>query len=348
MLGTLVMGRAWAKVTVVNNTGPMDEVSTAEVPAGERFAFWREVNAKLWVPYDLRCDRKTESGFRARVGISEFGPVQATLITTMPHSVHRTAKLIRQADPEVFKLGCFVRGGGTMTKDGHHTNFQAGDMTMYDPSYPYLAEFEPNASVNQLLLLRFPRSLLPLPAQDLRRLSAVRIPGSHGIGALSSQFLLQLARHMHELSPSDTARLSTLTLDVLTTALADALDAQSTVPAHTRRRAVMAQIHAFIRNNLSDPGLTPDAIAATHHISLRYLHKLFHQDGHTVAGWVRERRLEQCRRDLADPRLAARPIHAIAARWGFTSPAHFSQAFRSAYGVPPGQYRQQSATVRAD
>jgi AraC-like DNA-binding protein len=50
---------------------------------------------------------------------------------------------------------------------------------------------------------------------------------------------------------------------------------------------------------------------------------------------------------LADPRLAARPINATAARWGFTSHAHFSQAFRNAYGLSPRQFRQQCATVRA-
>jgi len=77
----------------------MDMVSTAEVSAGERFAFWREVSTKLWVPYDLRCDPRVESDFRAQVGISDFGPVQATLLTTMPHSVHRSAKLIRQTEP---------------------------------------------------------------------------------------------------------------------------------------------------------------------------------------------------------------------------------------------------------
>ncbi|MCF1595103.1 hypothetical protein L0P92_16195 [Streptomyces muensis] len=113
----------------------------------------------------------------------------------------------------------------------------------------------------------------------------MRIPGNRGIGALSSQFLLQLAQRMHETGPSDTARLSTLTLDVLTTALADALDAGSEVPPHTRRRALMAQIHAFVRENLGDPALTPDGIAAAHHISLRYLHQLFQQEERTVAGW---------------------------------------------------------------
>ncbi|MGP4105220.1 helix-turn-helix domain-containing protein [Nonomuraea sp. KM90] len=326
----------------------MDVISTAEVPPEERFAFWREVHAKIWVPYDLRCDPALESQFQARVGISEFGPVQATLLTTAPHTVRRTSKLIRQADPEVFKLSCVVRGGGMMTQDGRHADFGVGDLTLFDTSHPFWAEHVPDVPASQLLLLQFPRSLLPLPSRELRRLSAVRIPGARGVGALSSQFLLQLARRMHELSPSDTARLSTLTLDVLTVALADALDAHSAVPPHSRRRALMAQIHAFIRANLGDAHLTPEAIAAAHHISLRYLHKLFHQDGHTVAGCIRERRLEHCRRDLADPRLAAHPIHAIAAQWGFTNPAHFSQVFRRTYCVSPRQFRQQCTTVRPD
>ncbi|MEV4040796.1 helix-turn-helix domain-containing protein [Streptomyces umbrinus] len=326
----------------------MDLVSTAEVAEGERFAFWREVSTKLWVPYDLRCDPQLENGFRAQVGISDFGAMQATLLTTMPHTVHRSPKLIRQADPEVLKVGCIVHGGATVTQNGQSADLGVGDLMLFDTSRPFLGGHAPHIPTTQLLLLRFPRSLLPLPHQELRRLSAVRIPGAQGIGALSSQFLLQLARHLHELSPADTARLSTLTLDVLTTALADALDTPSTVPPHTRQRALVAQIHAFIRDNLGDARLAPDAIATAHHISLRSLHKLFQQDGQTVAGWIRERRLEQCRRDLANSHLAARPIHAIAARWGFSSPAHFSQAFRSAYGLSPRQFRQQCARVHAD
>jgi AraC-like DNA-binding protein len=265
----------------------------------------------------------------------------------VPHSIHRTPKLIRKADPEMYKLGCFVQGGGVKEEDGQCVDLGVGDLMFYDTSRPYLAAFKPDVPESRVLLLRFPRTLLPLPDRDLRRLTAVRIPGDQGVGALSSQFLLQLARHLDELGPADAARLSTLALDVLTAALANALDANGMVPPHTRRRALMARIHAFIRDNLGDADLTPGAVAAAHHVSLRYLHKLFHQDGHTVAGWIREHRLEQCRRDLADPRLAARPIHAIAARWGFTSSAHFSQAFRSAYGLSPREFRQQCATLRA-
>ncbi len=324
----------------------METIRTADVPAKERFAFWHELNGKLWAPYDLRCDPGLEHRFQAQVGISDFGPVQATLITTMPHTILRTPKLIRQSDPEVFKLGCIVRGGGMKEQDGGRVDLVVGDLMLYDTSRPYLSEFAPDVPESRVLLLRFPRTLLPLPEKDLRRLSTVRIPGDRGVGALSSQFMLQLARHLDELSAAETIRLSTLAVDVLTAALGDALDVPSAVPCPTRRRALTARIHVFIQKNLGDADLTPPAIAAAHHISLRYLHKLFQQDGHTVAGWIRERRLESCHRDLADPGLAEQPINAIAARWGFTDSAHFSRAFRTAYGLSPRQFRHECATVR--
>ncbi|MEV4002877.1 helix-turn-helix domain-containing protein [Actinomadura sp. NPDC049753] len=321
----------------------MKVINTAEVPVAERFAFWREVTAKVWVPCNLRCEPHLESRFQAGLRISEFGPVQASLMTATPYSVERTPKLIRQSDPGILMLVCTVRGHGVMTQDGRRTEFGPGDLVLADTSRPYRAELSPDVPGSQVLVLCLPRSLLPFPQRDLRRLAGVRLRSDQGMGALSSQFLLQLARHLHELGPSDTARLATLTLDVFTAALATALDAPDVVPPQARRRVLMAQIFSFIRRNLGDPQLTPDAIASAHHISLRYLHKLFHQEGHTVAGWIRERRLERCLRDLADPRLADRPINAIAARWGFGSAAHFSQVFRGAYGLSPGQFRRQCA-----
>ena len=46
--------------------------------------------------------------------------------------------------------------------------------------------------------------------------------------------------------------------------------------------------------------------------SPRYLHRLFQEPGATVAGWIRQRRLEGCRRDLTwdltDPALVSRTV----------------------------------------
>ncbi|MHC3474990.1 hypothetical protein ACYF6T_40810 [Streptomyces sp. 7R007] len=189
-----------------------------------------------------------------------------------------------------------------------------------------------------MLVLRFPRSLLPLPARELRRLRAARIPGARGIGALTSTFLLQLARHMHEFSRADTARLSTLTLDALTAGLAGSLDTESVVPPHTRQHALMARIPAHIHDNLRDLALNPCATCTS--CSSR-------TDTPSLAGsasavW------SSAGATSATNRLDTRPIYEIATRWGFTHPAHFSQAFRSAHDLSPRQHRQQSMTVHAD
>ncbi|MFV2178491.1 helix-turn-helix domain-containing protein [Actinomadura sp. LOL_016] len=324
-------------------------ISTDGVPERERFAFWREVTSKTWLPLDARCEpRHREAGFRARVGIGGLGPVQVTVMTATPHAVHRTPALIRRSDPEELLLTCAISGRGMAgEQDGRRAAFRVGDLGLYDGSRPYTAGHVPGGPVSGHLNLQFPRRSLPLPERELRRLTGVRIPGDAGVGALASRFLLRLARHMDELDPADTARLATVTLDLLTTALAHELDAHRTVQAPTTRRALLARIHVFMHQNLGDPRLTPAGIAAAHHISLRYLHKLFQEEGHTVAARIRERRLEMCRRELADARLAARPISAIAARWGFTNPAHFSQAFRDAYGLPPSQFRRQWALANA-
>lgn len=67
--------------------------------------------------------------------------------------------------------------------------------------------------------------------------------------------------------------------------------------------------------------------------------------GEGVAATIRRRRLEHCHADLARPELLDRPVHAIAARWGFSSAAVFSRAYRQAYGTSPTARRAQA---RAD
>ncbi|MBY8846536.1 helix-turn-helix domain-containing protein [Streptomyces sp. SP2-10] len=103
---------------------------------------------------------------------------------------------------------------------------------------------------------------------------------------------------------------------------------------------LLQDIEAFIENHLADADLSPAWIAAAHHISVRYLHHLFQRDRRTVGAYVRRRRLERCRADLADPALVGRGVGQVGRRWGFRDPAVFSRAFKAAYGVTPGAYRR--------
>jgi AraC-like DNA-binding protein len=135
-------------------------------------------------------------------------------------------------------------------------------------------------------------------------------------------------------------RVATVVLDVLAVALAERVADRAMVLPDVRRGGLVKRVHAFIDLHLGDPELTPAAVAAAHHISVRYLHKLFEPEPLGVAGLIRQRRLERCRDDLLDPVLGDRPVAGIAARWGFSSAAHFSRVFREAYGVPPAEFRR--------
>ena len=107
----------------------------------------------------------------------------------------------------------------------------------------------------------------------------------------------------------------------------------------SRRGQLIANIRAHVEANLSDPGLDVASIAAAHHISTSYLQKLFASESISVAAFIRERRLERCRRDLADPANAQRSAASIAAHWGFHDASHFSRLFRNTYGMTPGDCR---------
>jgi hypothetical protein len=70
-----------------------------------------------------------------------------------------------------------------------------------------------------------------------------------------------------------------------------------------------------------------------------HLHGLFAAEGLTVSAWVRDWRLERCRRDLADPALAGETVASIAYGWGFRNPRHFSRVYRAAFGSAPSDGR---------
>jgi AraC-like DNA-binding protein len=126
-----------------------------------------------------------------------------------------------------------------------------------------------------------------------------------------------------------------VTLDLLGAALTRHRESNNIGP----RTNLYQRITSFIEKRTGDPELSPMMLAQAHHISTRYLHLIFSERGKTVGAWIRERRLAQCRAELANSS-SDRSITEIAMRWGFSDVAHFSRSFRSAYGVSPLKFRQ--------
>jgi AraC-like DNA-binding protein len=313
-------------------------IRTDDVPPAQRYEAWRQVVCETLGPLDFHMD--ADAPLSGEIEAGQLGALRVGKVRTQtPHSVYRTARLIRRDSPENYRVVLAMAGTHRLVQDDRAALLHAGELAIYDFGRPYELDYR---SAVQLAVFTFPRALLPFSVDTVAALTATPMAGDHGTGAILPSLLRRVAMDLESFPPASAARLSTVVLDVVTTAIAERTNQGSVLTPQAQQRTLLLRIHSFIEQHLADPELSPPVIAAAHHISPRYLHRLFALDNTTVAGWIRQRRLERCRSDLADPFLLTLPVSAIAARRGLPDPAHFSRLFRGAYGLPPADYRRLS------
>jgi AraC-like DNA-binding protein len=316
-------------------------MSSEDLPQRDRFDWWCEIAARDTVP---TCVSSPHTGdFRASAAMVEMGPVQLSVLSFPELRSLRTPALVRRSDPERYGLTLVTGGAIWFSQSRNETRLAADDFLLYDTSQPFDSRAISATAPARMLILHLPKTALPLPAKRLHPLLAQRFSASGGMAAILASYLSSIVGVRDDaLDPHDRRRLGEVCLDLASAVLASQVHAQDLLPPETRQQALLSRIEAFIRHNLPDPNLTPATVAAHHHISVAYLHKIFRSRDRTVAAEIRHQRLEQCRTDLTDPRLRMHPVHVIAARWGFRHAADFSRAFRTTHGLTPSDYRQQA------
>ncbi|MEV0065411.1 helix-turn-helix transcriptional regulator [Amycolatopsis sp. NPDC050768] len=191
-----------------------------------------------------------------------------------------------------------------------------------DPSWTF--EVEPRTTA----------TVLQLPVDQLRPHLADR----HVIGlAGSAEVRLLLAQ-----TRAVEATVDTLTPAGLITARASLVElAKGVILGHTDcADPLLATALAQAARDLAD-ALLPDAdlspaVLARHlNVSVRTLHRAFAGFDESVTAYVRRRRLERARSDLATGHAT---VSEVAARWQFSDSSHLIRAFKSRYGQTPTQF----------
>jgi AraC-like DNA-binding protein len=177
---------------------------------------------------------------------------------------------------------------------------------------------------------------LILPASVLRPV----IGGRQIVGSLRSAEARVLAAHadmvsetVRDLSPAGVQGARDALLELVRGVLKREFDDVEPLLAPALARAAME----IADGRLTDPELSPASLARQLNVSVRTLHRAFAAAGEPVAAYIRRRRLERARLELAAPR--RRPCVAeVAARWQFADGSHFIRAFKNQYGQTPAEF----------
>ncbi|WP_067671175.1 helix-turn-helix domain-containing protein [Nocardia miyunensis] len=264
--------------------------------------------------------------------------LQVTDIAGTSHQVSRRPGGHR-ASGEFFKLTLQLAGSGVVRQGGNETRLEPGTIVIYDFARSYDLVFETDT---RFLVALFPKDALGLPDGVVGELTAAPLASAAGTAPLVASYLRGLADNLGVLAGPSGARVSRHFLDLVGTFLGEHLE-RRVGPARAEVGALTMRILRYVDEQLGDPELDAARIAEVHHVSVRYLHKLFEPTGSSVGQWIRRRRLECARTQLAARGGADLAVAEIAHRCGFVDAGYFGRVFKNAYGVTPGQWRDDRA-----
>jgi AraC-like DNA-binding protein len=309
--------------------------STAGLPDRRRVELWEDHNAAALI--GLRCRTPGADGLTATEVNASAGEVQLARVTGSPHAVERTAADIRRAPADAIAVYVTLRGEAWFEHAGGRLALRPGHVLLCEADRPFARGF---ARGLEELAIKIPRPAftagtgLASIASPLVTDAGQKNPYARALAGLAAR----AARRERPVAADERAVLE------LVAVLATGPDAD-------RPAAYRAAARSFIEARLSDPGLTAAQVAAATGISERHLSRIFAADATTIPRYVLERRLQLACAMLADPASGGPadpgPVVArVAERCGFTSPAHFSHAFRQRFGQRAGDVRRQALAAR--
>jgi AraC family transcriptional regulator, positive regulator of tynA and feaB len=227
------------------------------------------------------------------------------------------------------------RGDGLFTQYGHRAALAAGDFTLCHGEAPYNYQL---GDAGEIVLLRVSATLLKEHLPSPESFCGRRLAAGEGLTETAAMLIASLCEpDCGGLSPEFQHRIARHVLSMLATSYAIAFE--SNISGSSNVGSWHARARLYIEQHLRAPDLTPCSIASNLKLSPRYLRMIFASGNETVSAYILRRRLEECARQIEDPRWSGHSITEIAFSWGFNSAPHFTRSFRGRYGVSPRRYR---------
>ena len=316
----------------------METYRASNHPSRTRAATWNEVYSSRVEPADITPVARY--AFESELRIGTLGPIRVVRMACSQSAIDRRARHIDSRSARSFTVFLQVRGSGVFAQYGHESLLRSGDFSLCDSAAPYSYRVDDSADV---LMLRIPENILSEYLPSPENVCGRHSHATNGLTSAVNALALSLCDRLEAGLPQEfCARVARHLMELLATAYALEFDSQPAGPSVISGRH--AQVKLYIEQHLRDPHLTPSMIASRHKLSTRYLRMVFAVGGETISAYILRRRLEECARQISDPRWRGHSISEIAYAWGFNSTSHFARTFRMRFKSSPRDHRRLTVT----
>ena len=268
----------------------------------------------------------------ARMEVWDLGDANVFTHRSSGIRLLRTDRLARRDAMPVVALSVQLRAEGRIERARRQWLVPAGELLAVDLSGSYDFGWSGDGAAGAV---QISFDQLGLPVDVVRR----AVPEIR-----SSPYYRMVTGHVGHLARDPAALTGDPGVATATVELVRALLASAARPGSDTRQIIaetlLTRVRAFTRAHLADPDLTPQVIAAAHHVSVRHLYQVCTDAGLSLEQWIIGERLRGARHELLRPESRYRSVAAIARAWGFRDPTHFTRRFKARYGILPSRLRR--------
>ncbi|WTW91945.1 helix-turn-helix domain-containing protein [Streptomycetaceae bacterium NBC_01309] len=300
---------------------------------------WRETLRDAVVEMSATpLKRARQPDYTGWVSLLDLGPLSVTDVASDPVHVARTSRLIDR-NPVDFHHLSIARRPSWAEQQGRRTRTRAGDAVFFDGTVPFSVTAD---AFTHYLVVNVPHITLRRASMQVHaNMLGQLVPAENLSLRVLVALLSELAGQPCALPLETVHELGHTAEELLISALRLAQVAHPGVAdAKLSRGAQLLRMKDFVRRNLAEPDLSPKLLAAAFGVSIRYVEMAFREDGASPSQFIRETRLAEARRMLADPRQRHRSIAGVGRSVGIENPSVFARVFRSQYEATPREYRQ--------
>ena len=268
----------------------------------------------------------------AQIREHQDGALKLSFVDACQARLYRTPLEVAAGEGGKYFAVFQLDGTAGMAQGDNKVLLSAGDITLIDASRP--SDFTYSENSRQLSLI-LPSQLVEQTLRFNQVKCGHRIAATSPIAMLSHRLILD-ATSQTNLSRQE----SEATLEAIVSLLRPAIShTEDGSDVHER---VFRKTLGFIDEHIRSEDLCPEWLAREVGMSTRGLYRMFAKKGLVVARYIKNRRLDLCAESLRQSGTEQK-LSVLGYSWGFSDSSYFSTAFKSRFGISPGEYRKQHA-----